>query len=429
MKSTLGAFALCWMGALAPPVALAQVAPAPGGSQLNSRNETQEGRHLALEWLFQSAYDDDVATANSAGPTDPRLQVGGGFGSLGAGLSYSSRNRRSSVRFDANSTGAYYPDLHEINGVDASTQFGMTRIIGRRGEVSLFQAARYRPYYQMRTLGALSPADPSAPVLPDRSEALTSGNWKEAEGSIRLSRRLGRRNSLTSDYSYRVSALSGRESPFSWQMANVRFTGGLTRFVGLRVGYGYGIARDGTQASDPRTTTHNIDLGLDYRRSLSRSRRTTLTVATGGTVVEYLGHPEYRFTIDSGLTRQFGRTWDARVSYQRGVQFVEGFTGPFYAHNVGANLGGRVSRRTSLTLSTGYSTGHLGLDVSGSRYTTYLASARYGLAVSDAWTLNAQYFFYRYTFGELAEIPVRLPRELNRNGLRVGLTGRLRLLR
>ena len=82
------------------------------------------------------------------------------------------------------------------------------------------------------------------------------------------------------------------------------------------------------------TAIHDIDVGVDYARPLSLTRRTTLDFGTGSSVVTMptldLGQEagatetQVRFVGDVGVTHEMGRTWRLRLGYNRGVGFAGG---------------------------------------------------------------------------------------------------------
>src|SRR5204862_2967615 len=106
----------------------------------------------------------------------------------------------------------------------------------------------------------------------------------------------------------------------------------ISRDATLHLGYVYQEGQFGVQAQARPAAVHNIDAGLDYHRALSFSRRTKIDFATGSTIVNLpaaegltSSQLQYRVTGTAGLTRDMGRTWRARLGYNRGVGFWEAF--------------------------------------------------------------------------------------------------------
>ena len=68
-----------------------------------------------------------------------------------------------------------------------------------------------------------------------------------------------------------------------------------------------------------------LNFGVDYNKALSFSRRTKVTFSTGTAGIEdrITGQVTYNMIGGVGLSREFGRTWNAGVFYSRDVRYVE----------------------------------------------------------------------------------------------------------
>lgn len=397
-----------------------------GGGESNRR------QRLELRWATFGSYDDNVA-ADMNGGYDPRFQLKGTYGTAATTLGYAVRGRRASFIASGTATGRYYPDLRKLTEYDGYGVANLTIHVNNKTTITAFQGVKYQPYYQFTFLTSFSPSQPlsspSASSAGTRDSALTRLDSQAYDGRVQIAERLGTRSTLTFAYMYRHTRFGNIPEPFRWQVADGSFAHRLTKFATLKLGYGYGHERDGLSAVDPLVVTHNIDLGVDYARRLSASRRTRLAFTSGSTVITYQGARYYRVLADATITRELGRTWNASVEYHRGVQFVEGFAGPLYADSVQLRLAGLVSRRVDFNVSGGYSNGQIGLSATDRGYISYSGIADLRIALNRILSVHAQYLYYHYDFDRAAPLPFGVAPTLNRQGIRVGLSGWLPLLR
>ena len=325
--------------------------------------------------------------------------------------------------------------MQTLSAFDGNGDVAFTADLGRRKrtKISGYQGVRYQPYYQFNFLAGSAPSE--AGSVRTRDNALTTRQSREYDGRFQIAENLGRRTSLAFDYAYRVTTFGESGEPFQWQLANGRFIRNLTKNAALRVGYGYGQAQEGLQwdsASIPTRNavlTQNIDIGMDYKRPLALSRRTSVNFASGSSIVTYQGTRYYRLLADASVIRELGRTWNARAVYHRGAQFVEGFAGPLYADIFQFRVGGLITRRFDFGVSSGYSNGVVGLSATDRGYLTYSGLADLRMALTRTLSFNAQYLSYHYDFDRGTPLPFGVPRTLNRQGLRFGLSGWLPLSR
>ena len=401
-----------------------------------------EGRRFDLLWSLAGVYDDNVST-DMAG-YDPRLLLGGAYGQGAATVNFSLKGRTTTFGATGRTNLRYYPDLSDLNAVDGSGGVSLTSDLTRTLKLSLSQNLSYIPYYQF---GFLNGVAPSQVTEPDRIPATGSSTMQtvgsvSADGRVSLTRSIGRRSSLGADYSYRYSTIETSPDPFLWQLANVRFTKPFTRYASLKLGYGYGRTSNGVVIVpvNPDTPpvalpvsseveTQNIDVGVAYTKPLSQSRRTYVTVSPGTSVVKYLGDRQLVVLVNAGLTHNFKASWNANLAYDRGVQFVEGIAGPLYADTVQMRVGGLLARAIEMAVSGSYSSGQIGVAAQDPGYDTYGGFATIRFAFSRTLSLEAQYRYSRYVFDERAPLLPGLPRAMEQQGFRIGVTGWLPFLR
>jgi hypothetical protein len=198
----------------------------------------------------------------------------------------------------------------------------------------------------------------------------------------------------------------------------------VSRDLALVGGYRY---QAGTYQNNLAPSTedrlNSLEIGVDYQKALSLSRRTTVSFTTGSIGVQNpSGATEYRLVGSARLNRDIGRTWRTSGVYTRGVSMIEGFPQPFFADSLAAYATGSVSERVSLYLTGGYSKGELGLTASATPTNMFDAMARLRVTMTRLFALSGQYVFYRYQFdGTTGLLPLGIPSQLNRQGLRFGV--------
>lgn len=382
-------------------------------------------RQLDLRWTVVGAYDDDV-TSEMQGPIDPRFQRKGVFGRESASLQFRSHGQHASFSATAASNARYYPDLRTLTEFDGSGNVIVAADLGSKTKIQTSQEVTYLPYYELNVLNGLVPQD----MEPIRSDAaLTAHDSHGYTGRFGLVEQFTPRASLTVEYEYRYTRFSASAQPFIWQLGRARFSHRLTRAAALRVGYGYGTGQFGQLAGAAPLVTHDLDLGIDYSRALAFSRRTTINFGSGSTLVPSAQGLGYYLNADASLNRQMGRTWKASLIYHRGVQMAEGIAEPLYADTAIVRLGGNMTRRLGFTVNGAYSTGSVGLAAANRRFTTYTAESDLRIAITRILAAYVHYMNYRYAFDDAAVLPFDLPSLMNRQGLRVGISGSLPLMR
>ena len=129
-----------------------------------------------------------------------------------------------------------------------------------------------------------------------------------------------------------------RDAAARWSLATgtrtTDFEALRSRFTSAGVRYNHMVSRSSTlvtgytfRRAEPDVaqplTFHDIDIGIDYHRSLGRTRRTTVSFSSGTALVKDDAGEEYRVLGEARLTHLIGRSWTAGVGYHRGLEFLE----------------------------------------------------------------------------------------------------------
>jgi hypothetical protein len=384
-----------------------------------------------------AGYEDNAADGAGGVATSPLYQTGFYTGVNGF-LNYAWQGERLQVGANVGADGRYYPDQKDFIGVNQFAAIGLTANIGESGRLSANQSVSYSPAYMYGVFSPLAVSTPGYAV--GVGDPLGEEHVFIYDTSVTFARDLTRHSSVEvlgeARYSdYNEGASVGRDL-FSYSVGG-RYRRGITRYTSLRLGYVYRKADYGFVDDINRATiVHDIDVGVDYRRPLSLTRRTTLNFAVGSSIVSLpytaTGTTElqYRLVADVNLSHQMGRTWSTTITYNRGVGFAEAFAEPAFSNAVTGSISGFFNRRTDFNANGGFSIGDAGLTTSGGRgFKAYNASARLRYALASMWALFAEYSYYKHDLGTVLIVAEGVPQNLNRNSVHAGVTLWLPLLR
>lgn len=399
--------------------------------------DPSSNQQFDLNGSLSGAYDDNVLADRGQGAVNPQYQRSGAFANGSLSLDYTRRVGGSSIDVSGGSSYRYYPSLKEMNGASYFLSVGASIKLGGKTTLRLTESGSYTPYFSY----GLFAAQEAGTVYPiDPQQALSNLSAVMAYSSASLERRLTPRASVSADYSFDYSEYSSRARPFKNTGAGATFRYRLTPRSGFRAGYHYRRSTLGYYATwDEPIETHDLDIGIDYTRPLSRSRKTMFGFSTGSTIYtvaesssstgvnagpipnDLTRKNRYTVTGSAFLTRQIGRSWVANLNYRRGLQLVAGFGDPFFADTVSLSVDGFAGARSRLRFNAGYSKGQLGVTLMNNRYSTTTGSASYQLAMTRWCAAFVQYDYYHYLFDQGVSLPIGMGRGLDRNSIRAGV--------
>ena len=281
-----------------------------------------------------------------------------------------------------------------------------------------------------------STADPGAvqgvPVLPGLDYDVLDEPVIFSSGVSTLEWNLSQRASIQGYYSGSVVSFVDSATDDDDQLSHVvgaRYRHVINRYVSARAGYGY---RRSDYGSEP-LTSHDVDVGLDggYGRAFALGRRTTFSFDTRSSVYVYDSpSPDQTFSAETrvfvggsaGLNHQMGRTWTSELRYDRTAGFTAGFGEPFFSDIATAYIRGFVSRKFDVVALGRYTRGEVGFGGDDNGFWSATSQVQLRTALGRHVAAHAQYFLYRYNFGNSVSLPGQLRPALNRYGVSVGLT-------
>jgi hypothetical protein len=407
-----------------------------------SAEDGDRDRH-SLDWsssLF-SGWDQNVLAADRrAGGQrriDPRFQRRGVYWGAHTGLAYL-RPGLVSLAASAGLSWRYYPGIGNWTSSRHAASAAFSTGLARRTRLSLRQSVGYAPRYTFGFFPALVDEDIGDDLLlPDDDFVVLPRKRYSSTSSAGLNHALGRTSSIDLSYAFRWANFLDDDLARRAHRARVQYRRGVTRHAGMRFGYGYQEAL--YARNDHPIRTHSLDIGMDYGRWLSLTRRTSLGFGTGSTLVgrqredveRGLDTRRTRFvaTGSASLLHQIGRSWQAQASYARRVRFIDGFADPVLYDSAAATIGGYLNRRVRVSGVGAYSSGRFGLGRADNRLGVYTASGQVDVGLTRHMALYSQIFYYRYRLGAEVRLPEGLEPSLERSGVRVGLTTWVPLLR
>jgi hypothetical protein len=419
--------------ALYPAAGFAQTEPRPpvgavfGGQSATSATSRQK---LSITVDLGQSYDQNLIVQSDDAEIS-LFQGSGLYTVFTPSVDFVSAGDRLKLIATASSNARYYSAVHETLMTNESAGFGFDARLSPDTSVVFNQGVSHAAALLS---GLFTPA--TSPAAGDVA-ASGSNNSLSAIRSFAyattasVNRRVGRRSSLlfTSNLQYTLSAPGSGYPDLRSRDAGGVFNYSVTRGVGVRMGYTF---RQGEYSGSPRSTEHNLDLGFNYNKPLSATRKATLAFSVGPTIATApltAGtsdlRRQYRVIGDASTTYDMGRTWRLNGNYHRGFGYIEGLQGPVFTSAYAAGAAGFLGRRVDLSMSAAYSTGESAMIGSPSQFTTYTGDVRLRYAVTRTWAAYVEYISCYYEFNRQLTLPTFLPPGLNRNGLRTGFMLRI----
>jgi hypothetical protein len=358
------------------------------------------------------AFDDNSRFVTETDLSDATLQDQRWYEGLQADFGYR-RTRPTSVwDVTAASTIRQYPGL-------ASTTEKMSGGVSvelrpdRQWRIQLSDSISYSPYFQLAPAQAGVDADAPAASI-DYSVSRQAQMIYGSSGGITYLPT--RRAEVTVNYGWRLTDFLG-DAGFVQRSIGGRFTYALSRDLRAQIGY----HTSAETMSDFSPIRHDdLDLGVDYRRSLSITRRTTFTVSTGSVILSAEDGRHFGLTGTARLAHQMSAQWGTQLEYQRGVQVIPTVPRPYLATTLTGQVSGYANHRLFVRWRPIYSSG-VGASDGAATFHSVSSELRGELALDRRWAFYAEHFLYSYEFSPQSGIPAVLAGGVARNGVRFGV--------
>ena len=269
----------------------------------------------------------------------------------------------------ASSSVNYYPNLNDLTTSYHDARLAFDGRFGSRFTLHASPFVSYSPHYSMQMFLAPLPVAPGddglidsvAPAAPDVDSTIIQRKSLRYGANTELRMVTGRHSNVSVQYGYtKTDSTRNLRGDFEVQSIGVSFSHELTRSATLKTGYLFHESTfDGSD--EPVSQTHSVNLGVDYRKPLSKSRRTYLRLNTGSVIAEQAGGQQFRVTGLASLVHQMGRTWSAQGQYRRQVGYIDGFVRPVFTDSANVGVQGLWTRRMDVAVTANYITGTDGL--------------------------------------------------------------------
>jgi hypothetical protein len=389
--------------------------PAPGAPEVSQT--------VDLRWSAYEGYDDVAQDQFGNIVPESEFQKSGVYSGFSAGLGYQRNSRAINVALNASTSARAYGSSYNLTAPTYSAGGSIAMPLGRRTMINTSVGIGYASFYQFT---------PFLAILAPEALTFTPGYGSIAAGrtslgistSAGLSQTLWRHASIGGNLRwFRREFLDGTESPLDARGYQLKFQQGLTRGLGFHAGYDYQEGRLDAAPGEINPTIRNLDIGLDYSKALSFSRRTTVSFGTGTAIAQNESGSQYHLNAQATLNQQIGRTWNANVSFNRGSQFVEGLRDLVFADSVTASVHGQPMSRLELTGSLATTSGTVGIKVLAPHFSSYTASGKVAVAVTRLLGVFTQYTYYRYDVPPGSPTALDFRPRLGRQSVMVGLSG------
>jgi hypothetical protein len=418
-------FATCWSAPLLaqPPLRM------PPGRQNSPLSPTQRGQEaaraqeseLTLYASLDGGHDNNVVGDSVIGANDPRVRANGSEVGGTVGLTYLVQRRRIGFGGSVGSAFRRYHTSDNLTTAGYNAGFGMSADPTPRTQLQASFSGSYSPFYEFSVVPQMEESKLGQIPGPVLDYGLGLTDVITYSGAIRYAYSPSRRSSfeLTSDAT--KTDFDARHPDLTVVNLGGRFIHGLTRNASLNLGYVQNEGKWPGPGESTRTVrNHNIDIGVNYDRPLSVSRRTKVSFGFGSATLNDGAQTYFNVRGHASLDHEISRTWNGRLLYQRGFSFIPGLAQPAFADAFGFDIGGGVSRRLFIDGSGGYAKGDIGLALVGRGYDSYIARGRAQYLLLRWLSAYGEYFFYHYRFADVIAIPSVVAAGLNRRGARLG---------
>ena len=343
----------------------------------------------------------------------------GGHTSAAATVGYNYQGRRSMVAASATTSIFRGSSFSDDSRYAHSGSVTASRELGRRTTLRGMADIGYQPVNVVSLFPGMF--DATVPIPVDYGPDLVRGRYLSYGARTIIEHALNEGSSVEGGASYRNSDWAGGDLDLGSVSFFGRYRREIAAGVSLRLGYSRGRGDYRVAGQERDVYTNTIDAGIDYARTLSVSRRTTLSFSTGTSAVSSEGRTRWGVVGDLSLHRQVGRTWDASAAYSRQAGFVDVLAEPAFTDALSLSFSGLLNRRASLSLSAGASRGTVGI-VEGNEFSASHATAELQTSLTRLLGLQFSYIYSRYRFDSTVFLPADVENRVHQQSVLASVT-------
>jgi hypothetical protein len=405
-----------------------------GGGQGNTE------QLLQLTASTDGGYDTNVLAGSTpngdtgTGVPGKSEATAGPFGQFTVGVEYTLNRKRVGFAAIANTAQRFYSS-QASNGLLGTYSGGLSGWfhLAKKTRLSVDETSWYQPFLSYSYFPVPSVIQEDEIAVPDVAPQfdLAVGHQTQTRNAITasLTQQITSRSSVSVGGSYDVTQSSGNAIDLTSYSANARYTIQLAKGLGVHAGYGYQEGRysGSLVASQPSPVFHNIDIGIDYNRPLSFSRRATISFATGSAAIQDYRGTSYHMIGNANFKYELNRTWLASLGYSRDTQFLQNLRQPVFSDSLSAGLHGLFSRRFEFGATASASRGIVGV-LSADNFSSYFGTVSLTTGLTRTVALHTSYSYFRSTFDRTVDLPGVLQPNLARQTVQAGLSFQLPIL-
>jgi hypothetical protein len=388
------------------------------------RGESPGG--VSLSGTLFGSYDDNLLLGSQGSdtrvPTRPPMQLRGASTGYDTSIFLRLPTEQPTFRASVSSAGRYFPEFEEFvpGRQTAEAMSSVATELGRSTTLNFTGSGRYTMHASpFATVASLSDADID---FPDAGDGVRLRRTNDLRGLVGLEREWGTRKSVELLAGIHSAQIDHSERHEIYDLgARLGIT--VSQYGAFRAGY----TRQDIDRSTGRYVIHHLNLGGDYARPLSASRRAFIAFSAGSAAVESRDRLHLRAIGDADFWYEFKQSWVGALRYRRGVSFIDEIADPMFSDGVSAELTGLLSPRLDFTGSSTYARGAVGVRDSSS-YQMYGARAQLRYALSRVLAVYGDYLLFHYDFAESILLIGGLPSAFDRQAVRVGLTLRTKVI-
>jgi hypothetical protein len=390
------------------------------------RGESEGG--IWVSGTLFGSYDDNLLLSSQDSQNRPPLfpivtrePIAGAATGYDTTLFLKAPGERPAFEASVVSEGRYFPEFNEFVSGRQMAQ-AVSSVATTPWRDTTFRATGSGRYSlnapPFATASSLSDSDVD---LPDGGDSVRLRHTNDVRGMVELERDWSGRKSLGVIGGVHSSQIDGGERQEIYDIG-ARMAARMSRSGTFRASY----IRQDVDRVGAHYVVHRLNIGGDYARPLSASRRSFIAFSGGSSAIESRDSLRMNVIGDASFWYEFKQSWIGALRYHRGVTFLDEVPDPLMADSVTAEMTGLLSPRVDFNSSATFSSGVVGLD-NGEPYQMYGARARLRYAVSRMMALYGEYLLFSYQFPESVPLTGGLPSAFNRQAVRVGLMVSTRL--
>ena len=379
------------------------------------------GRHLFA--LTASIYEEYGTNQGGEIPGSAVVLNDGWFLGVRGQLAFEKAGQYSRVGVRGEGAFRYLRDLGQTTSPRFRAELSVDSRTGARKQnpLRLTGTVDYEPYYILSIFPTeVLPAGGTAIVPTDRDDLLFERARYIYGQAFTYEHQVSRRSYLAFFEEWRTTQAEAPVTGFDVNSlrAGARYGYRVTPHASVRFGYAYKLGNYGLDAAR-RFESHDVDILVDYRKPLTRSRNTTVGFGAGSSRISREPEPAWTIVGNANLRHEFGKGWFIQADYARNAQLVEGFADPFFVNTVTGSVGGFLGHRVEVLASSGYSMGLVGFG--SDDYRSVQGSARLRWALARYLALDAEGLLVNYQFDSVVPVPGTAPAKLDRWAVRCNI--------